>query len=198
MSSPPADPSGERGLGFKAWAQPIAEWAFWILLALIAYSQTANFADDIADYAFGASGWPRTLCFAIMLGATGQLAYQALTMMRSSGAASSVTDEPGLGDEKRLNVWSSIQRVGVFVLPLIYLYVMPDIGFYVATPFFILGILLLLEVRSPLALTVVTSIVYGLLLLIFTRLFYVALPVGNVQSFYDLNNAIIEIVRTGL
>ena len=75
---------------------------------------------------------------------------------------------------------------------------MPSIGFYVATPVFILGLLLLLEVTSPAALLLVTTVVYSLVLLIFTRFFFVALPVGGIQWFYDINNAIISIVRAGL
>lgn len=190
--------AGSNALSFGSLGKPIAEWAFWILLALIAYSQTGNFSEDIADYAFGASGWPRALCLAIALGATGQLAYQALTISRSGAPAPSDDDETEPGTGKRLTGWRLVQRLGVFILPLIYLYVMPSIGFYVATPLFILAFLILLEVKSPIALLTVTLVVYGLVLLIFTRLFYVALPLGNVESFYNISNAIIEIARSGV
>lgn len=200
MPRSPSDFSqaGSNALSFATLGRPIAEWAFWILLALIAYSQTGNFSEDIADYAFGASGWPRALCLAIVLGATGQLAYQALTISRSGASAPSDDYKTEPGDSKRLTGWRLVQRLGVFVLPLIYLYVMPSIGFYVATPLFILAFLVLLEVKSPIALVTVTLVVYGLVLLIFTRLFYVALPLGNVESFYNISNAIIEIVRSGM
>ena len=40
--------------------------------------------------------------------------------------------------------------------------------------------------------------VYGFFLLIFTRLFYVAVPVGQIEPFYSINNAIIIFARSGL
>ena len=177
-----------------ALRKPIAEWLFWVVLAILAYVQTGNFDQEIAEYAFGASGWPRALCLAIALGATGQLAYQALSIARA-GARPSAAPTTGLFG---LSAWRLIQRLGIFVLPLLYLFVMPSIGFYVATPLFIFGLLVLLEVRSPIALFTVTLVVYGLVLLIFTRLFYVALPIGNIESFYNLGNAIVGIARSGL
>jgi hypothetical protein len=53
-------------------------------------------------------------------------------------------------------------------------------------------------VTSPAALLLVTTVVYSMVLLIFTRFFFVALPVGGIEWFYDINNAIISIVRTGV
>ena len=44
----------------------------------------------------------------------------------------------------------------------------------------------------------VTATVYGLVLLVFVRLFYVALPVGNWPVFYDVNNWIVVAVRNFL
>ena len=188
--------TGSGELTLTALRKPIVEWLFWMALAIFAYAQTGNFDKEIAEYAFGATGWPRSLCLAVVLGATGQLTYQALSISRATSQPSAnAAIEPG---DSRVSGWRLAQRLGIFILPLLYLYVMPSIGFYVATPMFILCFLVLLEVKSPIALLTVTLVVYGLVLLIFTRLFYVALPVGNVESFYDINNAIIEIVRSGV
>jgi hypothetical protein len=181
--------------------KPLAEWLLWIVLALVVYSQTGAFDQEIAEYAFGAAGWPRALCIAVVVGATGQLGYRILSIRR--GGETEVADEVGadIDDAERpirLKGWRLVQRLGIFVFPLLYLYVTPSLGFYVTTPVFILGLLLLLEVKSPIAIATVTVVVYGLVLLIFTRLFYVALPVGRIEAFYDVNNAIIGIARYGL
>ncbi len=176
---------------------PVGEWLVWIALGLIVYSQTANFDDRIAEYAFGATGWPRALCIAVIFGATGQLATQILALTREE------QDPAGVGQESaelrtRPSGKSVLQRLGIFALPLIYLYVTPSLGFYLVTPFFVLALLIILEVKSPVTLAVVTGIVYGIVLLVFTRFFYVALPVGRIQPFYDINNTIITLMRTGM
>ena len=181
--------------------KPIAEWLVWVSLGIIVYFLTGEFDQKIAEYAYGPTGWPRALCIAVVVGATGQLAYQALTFSGSyekpvgdEGEGKASTAGPKVG----LRGWRLVQRLGIFALPLIYLFFVPAFGFYVVTPFFIAGLLLLLEVRTPSTLLSVTAVIYLLLLLIFTRLFYVALPVGRIPFFYDLNNAVIVLARTGL
>lgn len=177
------------------FSTPVLEWLFWLLLAGTLYALTGNFDEPIAEYRFGASGWPRVLCAAVAFGATAQLFYKLSRKHSIAAESSSQAEEDA---PPALSLRAKLQRTGVFATPFVYLYVMPEIGFYVATPFFILAILLLLEVRSVKALVAVTAVVYGLVLLIFTRFFYVALPVGRIESFYDLNNWIIGFVRIGM
>ncbi len=177
------------------YVRPVVEWLIWVGLAALVYSQTSRFDQEIAEYALGASGWPRSLCLAVIVGATGQFVYQMTTIWRGKDLIKEESDDSG---REKLGTWRLVQRLGIFFVPLIYLYVMPAVGFYVATPIFIVILLLLLEVRSLPAIATVTVIVYGLALLIFTRLFYVALPTGHIEAFYDINNAIISIVRAGM
>ena len=169
---------------------PFIEWAIWIALAVFAWAQTGRFAEEIAEYRYGASGWVRGLCVAMAVGATGQL---LLSLTRPETMAEDATDGAA-----RLSPLRWVQRIGIFVLPLIYLYAMPTLGFYVATPIFIILLLMLLEVWNPLTILTVTAIVYGLVLMIFTRFFYVALPTGSEPPWYDMNNAIIGIARWGM
>lgn len=75
---------------------------------------------------------------------------------------------------------------------------MHRIGFFVATPLFIAAYLFVLEVRRIRPLVFVTLAVYGFVLLLFVRFFYVALPVGAWPSFYEINNQIITLVRIGV
>ena len=168
----------------------LIEWAIWIGLAAFAWAQTGRFDEPIAEYRYGASGWVKGLCIAMALGATGQLAL-ALT-----GRGGLVAETARRAERVPARRWA--QRIGIFVLPLVYLYAMPTVGFYVATPVFIVLLLLLLEVWRPLTILAVTGVVYGLVLAIFTRFFYVALPTGSAPPFYDWNNAIIGFARWGM
>lgn len=188
-------------LSIETLWRPVGEWLLWAFLAILVYAQTGRFDQEIAEYAFGAAGWPRVLCIAVFVGATGQLCSRILQLRRGVSGGDEETESAGkvsLRLPREINGWRLVQRIGIFVFPLLYLFVMPQIGFYVATPLFVLGLLLMLEVRSLVALLTVTAVVYGLVLLIFTRLFFVALPVGRIEAFYDVNNAIISVARFGL
>lgn len=90
-----------------------------------------------------------------------------------------------------------MHRLAIFCWPFVFLYITPKLGAYLSVPIFIVGLLLLLGVRKPKPIALVLIVVYGLTLLIFTRFFFVALPLGNEYLFYDINVAIIEFARIG-
>ncbi len=171
--------------------KPLGEWLIWVAIAAFAYSQTRNFDKVIPDYPIGATGWPRAICWLIFAGATGQLLSKLLVGPEAEAETETVR-------QTQDGALKTAQRVAIFLLPFVYLYVTPKFGFYVATPFFVVALLLLLQVRSIVAIIGVTAVVYGLILLIFTRLFFVALPNGSLDGFYELNNAIVRIARIGM
>lgn len=185
----------KRNVYFK----PIAEWLMWMLLVLIALSQVDNFSQEIAAYKFDADGWPITITLAIGVGATLQFLFQ-LWRLRTGVEA---TDSE-VGAETEAKVESNISRearltnIAIFLLPFVYIYFAPRMGTYFITPIFIISLMLLLKVRSIKALVGITTIAYLLLLVVFTRFFYVALPVGRWDFFYDFNNWIIVVARIGM
>ncbi len=174
------------------------EWGFWVALAAASYWLTFDFDEPLDIYRFGASGWPRFILVCIVVGATFQLILGLQKERRE--AAGPANDSATAGEAEgeaeaptRLPV--SPRLFGIFVLPLAYLLLLPRTGFFFTTPFFILTFLWILQVRRPRILIGVTATVYGLVLLVFVRLFYVALPVGNWPVFYDVNNWIVVAVR---
>ena len=196
----------DRPVAFlRSSRRAVLEWLAWTAIAGVAFLQTGNFNREIADYAFGADGWPLAICLAIFLGATLQLAFRLRQNHRFASLRTDGTDDAALaaspaGGPGDSSVASrpSLQFVAIFLLPFVYLFLVPRFGFYLMTPFFILALLFLMQVKSLMTLALVTASAYGIALLIFTRFFYVALPVGRVEPFYGLNNAIIALVRTGL
>lgn len=178
---------GKENLGL------VFEWALWIALALIAYNITYVFDKPLESYRYGATGWPRAVLIAIMAGATFQLLFKYFRWEEDSEEEEATAET---SSEDRLS--QALGMVGIFAVPFIYLWLLPRTGFYLTTPFFIIAYMIVLNVRAWKPFVFVTAVVYGLILLIFTRLFYVALPVGSWQPFYDINNAIIVAVRTGV
>ena len=178
----------------------IIEWLIWMALIVSFYLQIDSFSQPIAEYRFGADGWPRTVLICLALGATAQLifSYRAYiderekpinndALMTESEEATEQDSQKNHVDntdtaetEKQINIW---QQIGIFVTPLLYLWCMQRMGFFFITPFFIMVYLLILEVRSIKALLGVTATVYGFVLIVFVRFFYVALPVWHMADF---------------
>jgi Tripartite tricarboxylate transporter TctB family len=174
------------------------EWGFWVALAVAAYWLTFDFDEPLDIYRFGASGWPRFILACIVVGATLQTASGLLKERRGARepvpedeAATTPEGEPEAPERLR----PSPLLLGIFALPLIYLVLLPRTGFFVTTPVFVMAFLWVLQVRRVRLLIGVTAAAYCLVLLIFVRLFYVALPVGNWPIFYDANNWIVIAVR---
>jgi hypothetical protein len=87
------------------------------------------------------------------------------------------------------------RALGVFLIPLIYLLALPRIGFYIATPLFLAGFIYYLGERRWGLILGVTFFIYGLVNLVFTKLFYVALPTGTWPGFYDFSNWFVTVIR---
>lgn len=169
----------------------VAEWILWVFLVGVFYQQTTYFDKDIANYAFGATGWPRVVAIAVFLVATFQLVMQVHSLRKGLPVEASENKIESIS----LAQW--MHRAAIFLWPFVFLFITPTVGAYISIPIFIVGFLLLLGVRNPLPIALVLVVVYGLTLLVFTRLFYVALPLGAEVFFYDLNVAIVELVRVG-
>lgn len=84
---------------------------------------------------------------------------------------------------------------GIFVMPLVYVALLPFMGFYVATPLFLVALLLYLGERRPGFLIGVPLLIFVLINLVFTVLFFVALPTGTWPGFYDVSNWLLVTLR---
>lgn len=170
----------------------ILEWLFWFVLALILWMQTGAFSEEIAEYRFDADGWPKMVIIGIIIGASGQAILKWLDPNAEQEVAVKTAPVGSVSWRKRG------QQVAIFGLPLLYLWVMHRIGFFIASPIFIATYLYILEVRNWRHILGVTTIIIVLLFYVFVRLFYVALPVGAWEIFYAINNEIITYIRLGL
>ena len=107
--------------------------------------------------------------------------------------------EPTKTDHVPSRKISRKQQIAIFVLPLVYLWLMHRMGFFVITPVFIVAYLWTLEVRDWRHLTGVTAFIYLFVMAYIAALFYTSRFLsGAWPSFYDINNAIITIVRWGV
>ena len=81
------------------------------------------------------------------------------------------------------------------MLPLFFAALLEDFGFYVAAPFFIVGVMYVFGERRPKHMAAITALIYGILLLLFVSVLFVGLPVGNVRPFYDIGSWVVTVLQ---
>jgi Tripartite tricarboxylate transporter TctB family len=171
----------------------VSELAFWLALAAIGYALSFEFADEPGTYLWGAASWPRGVLLLMALGALAQAAVRMYRQKLTIATDAPARETPAAADKPE--AVNRLKFLATFALPLIYVALLPHAGFYVTTPFFLAAYLLLLGERRPLVLIVAPLVIYALINLVFTKLFYVALPTGNWPGFYDFSNWFLVTVR---
>lgn len=162
---------------------PILELAFWLALALVAFGLSFQFSDEIGTYQWGAASWPRAV---VLLMAVTALVHAFFRLRGQRDEATSDDQEDGGG---------LVASLGLFILPLVYVWLLPRTGFYLTTPLFLIAFLLYVGERRWPVILITTAIITALVFLVFAKLFYVALPVGNWPGFYDVNNWLLVLIR---
>ncbi len=168
----------------------LLEVAFWLAFAVLAYGFSFEFDRSIEIYRFGASGWPRVVIAAIVVAALLQL-YQ---FWRQGPAKPDVETAETTSDETKNR--ADMIRIGfVLGIPVLYAALLDISGFYFTTPIFIVAYLWLNGERRVGWLIGVPVFIYCFLLLVFTRLLYVGLPIGYVRPFYDFSNWLLVLIK---
>lgn len=168
------------------------ELAVWLVLAGGAYALSFRFDQPIGGYRFGAAGWPRAIAALILAVALVQFA------VRFAGAQRAHPGEPAAPFWSQFfagGARANLTVAAAFALPILYVLLLPRTGFYLTTPLFLIAYLYVLGERRWRHLIGVSLVIYALMVLVFTTVFYVALPVGNWPVFYDLNNWLLEAYR---
>ncbi|MGI9493417.1 MAG: tripartite tricarboxylate transporter TctB family protein [Geminicoccaceae bacterium] len=163
----------------------LLELVTWLVLALAAFILSFQFSEEPGTYQWGAASWPRAVI--------GLMAFTACVhgFMRFKRAEVSTP----AGDEEANSGGSFFDSLGLFLIPLVYAWLLPRTGFYLTTPFFLIAFLLYVGERRWRVILITTLIVIAVINLIFSKLFYVALPVGNWPGFYDINNWLLTAIR---
>ena len=168
----------------------------WITIACAAFVLTFKFDEPLMQYRYGATGWPRTLILAMAFFAIIQTLWSIFLSRKRGGPSASGPRVPAAASqESATGLLVRLKHVGTFALPLLYLLLLPRVGFYVSTPLLIAGYMALLGERRWIHLVGTTLLIYALSLIIFTKLLYVPLPVGNWPVFEDINAFFVSIIK---
>ena len=83
----------------------------------------------------------------------------------------------------------------VLTLPLFFAALLEDMGFYSLAPFFIVGVMYLFHESRPKPMLAIMALIYGLLMLLFVKILFVGLPVGNIRPFYDIGSWVVTVLQ---
>jgi putative tricarboxylic transport membrane protein len=168
------------------------EAGLWLVIGVGAYAMTFQFDEPIPGYRLGATAWPRAIILGMLAVAILQF---GLAMRKASAAKRPAAEKPAQLKRETLEAKPGLKVVLAFVLPLFYLLLLPRTGYYLTTPVFLMAYLFLLGERRWIRIVQVTAIIYAVMIVVFTTVFYVPLPVGYWPVFYDANNWLLEVYR---
>lgn len=171
----------------KLTRQHITETVIWLAMAVVLFVYSFDFNQPGEIYPPGPSAWPRGVLALMILAALGNLYFHwkngdAL----QEGRIGLTRDDETLNAERD---WGAKLRIGlILIIPFIYAASLKTIGFYSATPFFIVAIILLMGERRPVIILVITVFIYLLLIVFFLVLLNANLPQGTLRPFYDISS----------
>lgn len=163
---------------------------FWICLASTAIILTFGFTGEIANYKYGAAGWPRVLFVGIIVVAIIQLLVSLRHLSRRSSESDERTAE-GSGTPVSI----AGLPLKTLAAPVIYVALLPQIGFFAATPIFLASVMLIMGERRLWIIAAVTAGIYAFVLLVFVKLLFVPLPIGSWPGFYEFGNWLLVTIR---
>ena len=83
----------------------------------------------------------------------------------------------------------------MLTLPLLFAVLLEDMGFYSVAPFFIIGVMFMMGERKAKPMIKVAAIIFGLLMLLFVKILYIGLPIGNIRPFYDIGSWVVTVLQ---
>ena len=87
-------------------------------------------------------------------------------------------------------------RVRVALMfPLFFAALLEDFGFYTLAPFFIIGVMYLFGERRAKPMALIMALIFGILLMLFVKILFVGLPVGNIRPFYDNGSWVVTVLQ---
>jgi Tripartite tricarboxylate transporter TctB family len=174
----------------------IIEMVIWLAVSIIAFSLTFNFNGPLENYRYGAASWPRIIIMALALFAVIEAILSLLEFRRNGGTKAVVITKAETSDSKEGISGRKVylKRLATFGIPILFLLMMPRMGYYVCAPFFIAGLMCLLGERRPLHLIVASFLIYAVTLFVFTKLLFVPLPEGTWPGFNEISNWILVLL----
>lgn len=173
----------------------VVEFFAWISLAALAWGFSSRFDAGYEVYRWGAASWPRAVIALIVIAAIIHLVRE-WRMMPAGETAPAEKTTPVEGATVRADHMLRLRTLGIIFLPILYVTAVPRIGYFVTTPFFLITYMYIFGQRRSVHLFGTSLLIYASILLIFSGLLYIPLPVGYWPGFYEFGHTLTGWIRT--
>ncbi len=170
------------------------EVLIWLGISLGMWIYSYRFDTGQAVYELGVVHWPRAVILFMAVAAIFCFFDRIRRRGATDGAAETALDqaaELGGGSGEPASIGVRLRIAGTFVIPLVYLWFMPRMGYFFTTPFFLASYIYVFGETRWRVLVGASLGIYVFMLLIFSKFLYVPLPTGNWPGFYDFSNALL-------
>jgi len=169
----------------KLKTRHIVETLVWLLTVVVFYLFSFEFDQEIEIYKFGATGWPRVILGILLLVTLGNFLHLYKKGSEAQQGRVGISDqEEGISYD---SIGSVQKLIAILLLPFIYAWSLKPVGFYAATPIFVVLLIFLLGEKRIKWVLANTLIIYFLIIFLFMVLLNAPLPQGNVFPFYDFS-----------
>jgi len=169
----------------KLKTRHIVETLVWLLIVVVFFVYSFEFNQEIEIYKFGATGWPRVILGILLLVTLGNFLHLYKKGSEAHHGRVGISDqEEGISYD---GVGSVQKLVAILILPFIFSWSLKPVGFYAATPIFVVLLIFLLGEKRIKWVLANTLIIYFLIIFLFMVLLNAPLPQGNVFPFYDFS-----------
>ncbi|MCZ4352479.1 tripartite tricarboxylate transporter TctB family protein [Roseovarius aestuarii] len=159
-------------------ARNVFEAFVWIALASGAVVLSSGFAPSLSDKIFSSATWPRIIAAGLVLATIGQL------IIGDPVASDSNTPEADHPPFRRV--------LTAVLVSALYIQCITWGGFYLVTPFFVCGYLVVFGEKRLSRLVPFAIVVSGVFYLAFTTFLFISLPTGSFDALHAVNIAIQE------
>ena len=164
----------------------LIEAAIFLLIVVIFYGYSFEFNQPIEIYIFGATAWPRTVVFLLLVAIAGNLYYQykfgSAAQEGRLGVAETSEDGADFSDTRTL-----ARMLGILFTPFVFAWLLKPVGIYFSAPFFIAAVMVLFGERRWKAILIMTLVIYLIFIGLFLVILNAPLPQGNTSPFYDFS-----------
>lgn len=176
------------------------ETAVWLALALGLWIYAGQFTADLEVYRYGPVAWPRAVFIMMIVCALIHFLHGFAAHRRAGGQVRTEDDADDRHEDEAANAgdvsWVKIRIASTFLLPLIYLWLLPRMGFFVTTPFFLAAYMVAFRDKDWRYIIGASIAIFVVITLVFSKLLFIPLPTGNWPVFYDISNAILGLLES--
>jgi len=181
------------------------ETAGWIAFVTLLWIYAEQYDRPIFGTEISIVAWPRAVLILVLVAVVfhffeerNRLRNDHLARKEAWGGAGVFLPE-GIAVKVKNSVGNNFEwltRISLTALiSFLYIFLLPKLGFFIMTPFFVIAFMLVFKERRWQHLFITSLVFVGLVAVLFTRFLYVPLPTGNISPFYELNVEIVEAIR---